>query len=244
MSKSTASRRTKGARSREQDSPSSRHRSRSQSVSSDIASCLSDLEVSVTGNRAPRAAAAAALSPSQTARPAAFVVDLSCSYQQQPLPKKAVKSKPKTQSLSREFLPHFVRYELTKFFREVTDRPTRDQRLDLWSRFQMRLQPKILPLSKITRWFQNERQYVKRRNELLRKKGLTPYDDSDDSELESDQNDDQDSDSDSDADSVQSREKMSTRSRRSTAKASKPKHKSRRRARASSPSSDESDESG
>lgn len=55
-----------------------------------------------------------------------------------------------------------VRHELNKYFYDVNSNPSKAQRKQLWFELQMIDPASPLPLSKIVRWFQNKRAYVKR----------------------------------------------------------------------------------
>jgi hypothetical protein len=61
-----------------------------------------------------------------------------------------------------EVLSQPVRHELNKFFFDVTSTPTKAQRKQLWYELQMIDPSVVLRMSKITRWFQNKRQYMKK----------------------------------------------------------------------------------
>lgn len=53
-----------------------------------------------------------------------------------------------------------VRHELNKFFYDVCQNPSKAERKQLW--YDLQLIDPLVRLSKIVRWFQNKRQYIKR----------------------------------------------------------------------------------
>lgn len=59
-----------------------------------------------------------------------------------------------------EVLSQPVRHELNKFFFDVTSTPSKAQRKQLW--YDLQMIDSSVRMSKITRWFQNKRQYMKK----------------------------------------------------------------------------------
>ena len=67
-------------------------------------------------------------------------------------------------SITYDVLPRLVRYELNKFFFEVTQNPSRAQRIQLWYDLQMmNSHSNELEMCKVVKWFYNKRAYMKKK---------------------------------------------------------------------------------